>query len=98
MFFPPAAMPVMPLYPDQMTEWLEVFGRGNAAAFDAFGWSYYTRDRFDLHYPGYWDTYPALHGATGMTYETDGGGSRLFLGGDRRVPGDQAMGILRMGQ
>lgn len=75
-FFPPAAPPVMPLYPASLNEWLEVFGRGNAEAFDAFGWSYYTRDRFDLFYPGYWDTYPALHGATGMTYETDGGGSK----------------------
>ncbi len=76
MFFPPAALPVMPLYPPQLNEWLEEFGRGNASAFDQFGWSYYTRDRFDLYYPGYWDTYPALHGATGMTYETDGGGRK----------------------
>ncbi len=75
-FFPPAADPVNPVYPDQMERWLDVFGRGNAAAFDQFGWSYYTRDVFDLYYPGYWDTYPALHGATGMTYETDGGGSK----------------------
>ena len=75
-FFPPAADPINPLYPPQLEEWLEVFGRGNAAAFDQFGWLYYTRDVFDLFYPGYWDTYPALHGATGMTYETDGGGSK----------------------
>jgi hypothetical protein len=75
-FFPPAADPVNPIYPDQMNRWLDVFGRGNAAAFDAHGWSYFTRDVFDLYYPGYWDTYPALHGATGMTYETDGGGSK----------------------
>ncbi len=73
-FFPPAAPPIMPLYPSSLNEWLDVFGRGNADAFDGYGWSYYTRDRFDLFYPGYWDTYPALHGATGMTYETDGGG------------------------
>jgi hypothetical protein len=75
-FFPPAAEPVNPVYGDQMYRWLDVFGRGNAAAFDAHGWSYYTRDIFDLYYPGYWDTYPGLHGATGMTYETDGGGSK----------------------
>jgi hypothetical protein len=75
-FFPPAAEPVNPVYPAQMNEWLDRFGRGNAAAFDPFGWSYYTRDVFDLYYPGYFDTYPALHGATGMTYETDGGGSK----------------------
>ncbi|HEX2090771.1 MAG TPA: M14 family metallopeptidase [Longimicrobiaceae bacterium] len=75
-FFPPAADPVNPVYPEQTTRWLEVFGRGNAAAFDRFGWSYFTRDVFDLFYPGYWDSYPSLHGATGMTYETDGGGNK----------------------
>ncbi|CAN5648297.1 M14 family zinc carboxypeptidase [soil metagenome] len=75
-FFPPAADPISPLYPPQLERWLEVFGRGNAAAFDQHGWSYYTRDVFDLFYPGYWDTYPSLHGATGMTYETDGGGTK----------------------
>ena len=32
------------------------------------------RDVFDLFYPGYWDSWPSLNGATGMTYETDGGG------------------------
>ncbi len=75
-FFPPAAEPVNPVYPEQTNRWLDVFGRGNGAAFDQFGWSYYTRDVFDLYYPGYWDTYPSLHGATGMTYETDGGGGK----------------------
>ncbi len=75
-FFPPAADPVNPVYPEQTNRWLDVFGRGNGEAFDEFGWSYYTRDVFDLYYPGYWDSYPALHGATGMTFETDGGGSK----------------------
>ena len=75
-FFPPAADPVNPVYPASVEKWLDVFGRGNAEAFDQYGWSYYTRDVFDLYYPGYWDTYPALHGATGMTYETDGGGNK----------------------
>ena len=75
-FFPPAADPINPIFPAQTERWLETFGRGNAAAFDQFGWSYYTRDVFDLYYPGYWDSYPSLHGATGMTYETDGGGTK----------------------
>lgn len=73
-FFPPNAIPVNPLYPDQLADWIDRIGRGNAAAFDDYGWSYYTRDVFDLFYPGYWDSYPSFHGATGMTYETDGGG------------------------
>ncbi len=75
-FFPPPADPVNPLYPPSVERWLDVFGRANAEAFDQLGWSYYTRDVFDLFYPGYWDTYPTLHGATGMTYETDGGGGK----------------------
>jgi len=75
-FFPPNATPVNPLFPDQLDRWIETFGENNAAAFDRYGWSYYTRDVFDLFYPGYWDSYPSLHGATGMTYETDGGGGK----------------------
>lgn len=75
-FFPPPAIPVNPLYPEHMGEWWERFGESNAEAFDRHGWSYYVRDVFDLYYPGYWDTYPSLHGATGMTFETDGGGSK----------------------
>ena len=75
-FFPPPATPVMPYYPASYERWLERFGAANADAFDRHGWSYYVRDIFDLYYPGYWDTYPALHGAIGMTYETDGGGGK----------------------
>ncbi|MFW6191852.1 MAG: M14 family zinc carboxypeptidase [Gemmatimonadota bacterium] len=73
-FFPPPVRPVNPELPETHRRWYEVFGRGNAEAFDDEGWQYYVRDVFDLYYPGYWDTWPALHGAIGMTYETDGGG------------------------
>jgi hypothetical protein len=75
-FFPPNAIPINPLYPEQLTTWIDTIGQANASSFDQYGWSYYTRDVFDLHYPGYWDSYPSLHGATGMTYETDGGGGK----------------------
>ena len=74
-FFPPAALPVNPnLPPEQTTRWMTEFGRANAAAFDARNWDYYVRDVFDLFGPFYWDSWPSLNGATGMTYETDGGG------------------------
>ncbi|OYT73152.1 MAG: hypothetical protein CFK52_02475 [Chloracidobacterium sp. CP2_5A] len=74
-FFPPAALPINPnINRGQADKWLDVFGRGNAAAFDRYGWQYYVRDVFDLFYPGYWDSWSSLNGATGMTYETDGGG------------------------
>ena len=74
-FFPPAAQPINPNLPaDQTSKWLTTFGRANAAEFDQRQWDFYVRDVFDLFYPGYWDSWPSLNGATGMTYETDGGG------------------------
>ena len=42
--------------------------------FDARGWLYFTRERFDLFYPGYGDTWPTFNGAVGMTYEQGGSG------------------------
>lgn len=74
-FFPPDALPINPNLPQPVTnKWLDVVGRANAAQFDQRLWDYYVRDIFDLFYPGYWDSFPALTGATAMTYETDGGG------------------------
>ena len=74
-FFPPAALPINPNLPQPVTnKWMDIFGRANANAFDRNKWDYYVRDIFDLFYPGYWDSYPSLNGAIGMTYETDGGG------------------------
>lgn len=76
-FFPPVALPINPNLPQpQYNKWLDVYGRANAAAFDKNKWDYYVRDVFDAFYPGYWDMYPSLQGATGMTYETDGGGPK----------------------
>ena len=74
-FFPPAALPINPnLPPGPTAKWLTTFGRANAAQFDERNWDFYVRDVYDLFYPGYWDSWPSLQGATGMTYETDGGG------------------------
>ncbi len=78
-FFPPAALPVNPnLPPAQTARWLNEFGRANAAQFDARNWDYYVRDVYDLFGPFFWDSWPALNGATGMTYETDGGGTKGY--------------------
>jgi hypothetical protein len=78
-FFPPAALPVNPNLPQASTaRWLAEFGRANSAQFDQRNWDYYVRDVYDLFYPGYWDSWPALNGATGMTYETDGGGTKGY--------------------
>ena len=73
-FFAPPVVPINASLPDSHRKWWEVFGQGNARAFDAHSWQYYVRDVFDLFYPGYWDSWPSLHGAIGMTYETDAGG------------------------
>lgn len=73
-FFPPPADPVLSHIDRRTVAWLETFGRANSAAFDGRGWLYYKAEVFDLFYPGYGDSYPALRGAVGMTYEVAGGG------------------------
>ena len=80
-YFPPPARPVLPLVRDSL-DGLELFGEGNAAAFDARGWTYYAREVYDFFYPGYGDTYPTLRGGLGMTYEMAGGGGGKLLDRD----------------
>ena len=76
-FFPPTSLPTNPNLPQPVTsKWEERYGRANAKAFDGNNWDYYVRDVYDAFYPGYWDMYPSLNGATGMTFETDGGGPK----------------------
>ncbi|HEX9705500.1 MAG TPA: M14 family metallopeptidase [Gemmatimonadales bacterium] len=72
-FFPPVAEAVNRNLPAQTTKWFDTYGRGNAAAFDRHGWQYFVRGVFDFFYVGYWDEWTTFQGATGMTYETDGG-------------------------
>ena len=70
-FFPPEK-PIHAMFPPQVLQWGNTFGRGNAAAFDARGWPYYTAESFDLYYPSYGDSWPTFQGAIGMTYEQAG--------------------------
>jgi Zinc carboxypeptidase len=77
-FFPPPALPINPNLPGTTTKWTNIFGKSKAQAFDQYGWQYFVRDIFDLFYPGYWDSWSSLHGAIGMTYETDGGGTNGY--------------------
>ncbi|TDG37537.1 zinc carboxypeptidase [Pedobacter changchengzhani] len=71
-YFAPAAEPVH----QNITAWQKSFqvvvGKNNAKYFDAEGWQYFTKERFDLLYPSYGDTYPLYNGAIGMTYEQGG--------------------------
>jgi hypothetical protein len=73
-FFPPDAKPINANLPKQVEDWLDVFGRANAAEFSRRGWPFFVAERFDLFYPGYGDSWPSLHGAIGMTYEMAGHG------------------------
>lgn len=76
MFFPPPADAVnLNVTPPQL-EWMNRYGDAIGDAFDARGWSYYRRGRFDLFFAGFWDSWPTLNGSIGMTFETDGGGTR----------------------
>jgi hypothetical protein len=75
-FFPPWAIPVNPQLDENARKWVDLYGKNIAAAFDKNSWIYFTRQVYDLHYPGYYDSYPTLNGATGMTFETDGGGNK----------------------
>ncbi|HEV8231382.1 MAG TPA: M14 family zinc carboxypeptidase [Thermoanaerobaculia bacterium] len=74
-FFPPTAEPLHTRLHRDSVKWLAVFGRENANAFDARGWTYFVRETFDLFYPGYGDSWPFFNGAVGMTYEMAGGPS-----------------------
>jgi hypothetical protein len=85
-FFPPWARPVNAHLPDSARQWVNTYGKNIATAFDRGGWTYFTRQVYDLHYPGYWDSYPSLNGATGMTFDTDGGGSKGLA---YRLPDDR---------
>jgi hypothetical protein len=71
-YFAPAAEPVH----QDISAWQRQFqvltGRNNARHFDEQGWQYFTRERFDLLYPAYGDTYALYNGAVGMTYEQGG--------------------------
>jgi hypothetical protein len=85
-FFPPTADPTnWTLGRADYKRWVETFGRANAAAFDRYGWQYLVRDVFDFHAAGYWDVWPTLLGAIGMTYETDGGGNLALRRDDGTV-------------
>jgi hypothetical protein len=68
-YFAPPAVPKNPLVSDEQASLWQVVGRANAAAFDAHGWRYWTREVFDSFYPGYSESWPFFSGVVGMTYE-----------------------------
>ncbi|MDV6166791.1 M14 family zinc carboxypeptidase [Flavobacterium sp. DG1-102-2] len=74
-FFPPAAEPMHDFITKAQRDFHSTIGDMTAKKFDTEGWNYYTRERFDLFYPSYGDTYPSFNGAVGMTYEQGGIGA-----------------------
>ncbi len=73
-YFAPAAEPYHEVISPWQRQFQQIIGRNHAKYFDQQGWLYFTRERFDLYYPSYGDTYPTYNGAIGMTYEQAGGG------------------------
>ena len=73
-YFAPAAEPFHEVISDWQRNFQDQIGKNHAKYFDAKGWLYFTKERFDLFYPSYGDTYPTYLGAIGMTYEQAGHG------------------------
>lgn len=73
-YFAPAAEPLHEVISNWQRDFQVMIGKNNAKYFDEQGWLYFTKERFDLFYPSYGDSYPMFSGAIGMTYEQAGGG------------------------
>lgn len=80
-YFAPAAKPLHEIITPFQMEFQDWLAKNHARYFDKNGWFYFTKERFDLLYPSYGDTYPTYLGAIGMTYEQAGNG-RAGLGID----------------
>lgn len=83
-YFAPAAQPYHEVITQFQRDFQKTIGKNHAKYFDANGWFYFTKERFDLFYPSYGDTYPTYNGAIGMTYE-QGGSGRAGLGVITRI-------------
>ncbi|HMJ46738.1 MAG TPA: M14 metallopeptidase family protein [Ferruginibacter sp.] len=73
-FFAPAAEPFHEVITPWQRDFQVTIGKNHAKYFDEKGWLFFTKERFDLFYPSYGDTYPLYNGSIGMTYEQAGHG------------------------
>ena len=81
-YFAPPADPLNPhITKSQIAAW-DLFGRANAARFDARGWPYFIREVYDAFFPGYGDSWPTFMGSIGMTYEQASARSLAFRRSD----------------
>jgi hypothetical protein len=76
-YFAPAAEPYHTEITDFQRKFQVEIGKNHAKYFDKNNWLYYTKERFDLLYPSYGDSYPMFNGAIGMTYEQGGLGKGI---------------------
>ncbi|MDH3214923.1 MAG: M14 family metallopeptidase [Candidatus Krumholzibacteria bacterium] len=67
--FSPPREPFNPFMILQIHKWWDVVARDQAAAFDQYGWSYYTREWNEEFFPGYGSSWAIYIGAIGMLYE-----------------------------
>lgn len=73
-FFAPGADPWNNIISPWQHEFHKLMGNGNATLFNEKFRLYFTKESFDLFYPGFGDTWPLFNGAMGFTYEQGGGG------------------------
>ncbi|UCD76678.1 MAG: hypothetical protein JSV91_07080 [Phycisphaerales bacterium] len=71
LFDPPREPLNINLAPGLM-KWRQKMSADQAAAFNRFGWSYYTKEWYDEWYPGYTNAWASLLGAVGLLYEQAG--------------------------
>ena len=93
-YFAPAAEPFHEVITTWQRDFQNLIGRNHAKYFDANGWLFFTKERFDLFYPSYGDTYPTYNGAIGMTFEQGGISAGLGVkqrSGDTLTLVDRAM-------
>jgi len=73
-FFAPGADPWNNIISQWQHDFHKLMGNGNAKLFNEKFKLYFTKEAFDLFYPGFGDTWPLFNGAMGFTYEQGGGG------------------------
>ncbi len=67
--FTPSRAPFNPHRPATLHGWERRFSQDQARAFDANGWSYYTREWNEEFFPGYGSSWAAYLGTVGILYE-----------------------------
>ena len=84
-FFPPATDPINRWILPVQKDWFERIGKYQAGVFDFYGFSYSTREMFDLFYPGYGDSWPTLQGSLGILWEQAGVRGLVVARDDERL-------------